>query len=516
MKILTADQIREAEIYTVNREGLEVGELMERAALTFTSWFINHCGRGKEVAIFCGPGNNGGDGLAVARLLYERNYLVRTFLPETDSTFSEEFNLNLMRLPKNVPVIRYQSVTGLDHYHLGKARIVDALFGTGLNRPLTGLYAETVRFLNQLHAEIISIDLPSGLFADSSTPADSAVIKAAETVTFTSPKLGLLLPQNKTYSSQMHCLPIGLNIVFMKSVLTTCYFTGPENLKPRWRFRPKFAHKGTFGHALLLAGSYGKMGAAVLAAKACLRSGTGLLTVALPKTGYHIMQTAVPEAMVLPDQNANELTTLPEETERYAAIGIGPGIGLGEATKKLVALLLEKATVPLVLDADALNILGANKDLLKMLPPETILTPHPKEFERLTYPLEDDFERLELLRSFCQQYRCYVVLKGAYSCLGTPAGSLYFNSTGNPGMATGGTGDVLTGIITALRAQHYSAEDACLIGVYMHGLAGDIAKAEKGETALIATDIIESLGQAFLTLEKKNREPVGEEKIYTG
>ncbi|MFC5270712.1 NAD(P)H-hydrate dehydratase [Adhaeribacter terreus] len=501
MKILSAAQLREADKFTIERENLQPGALMERAAQAFTNWFINNCGREKEVAIFCGPGNNGGDGLAVARLLNEYNYLVRTFLPETDSVFSEDFKLNLKRLPKSVPVIRYKNISTLEHLHLSKTRIVDALFGTGLNRPLTGLYSETIQFLNGLHTEIISIDVPSGLLADTATPQEAAVVKAAQTITFSSPKLALLLPQNQVYSQQMHSVLIGLNIGFIESLRTQYHYIDTVIVKSRWKPRPQYAHKGTFGHALLLLGSYGKMGAAILSTRACLRSGAGLISVSLPKAGYQIMQTAAPEAMVLADPDEKKLTELPEEPGKYAAIGIGPGIGLAVETKKMVGNLLEKVKVPLVLDADALNILAADKTLLAKLPPETILTPHPKEFERLTQPLQDDFERLKLLRDFCENYRCYVVLKGANTCIGTPSGNLYFNSTGNPGMATGGSGDALTGIITALRAQGYSAEDACILGVYTHGLAGDLAKNEKGETALIASDIIENLGKAFKTLE---------------
>ncbi len=502
MKILSAAQLREADAFTIDRENLGPGELMERAALAFTQWFETHCGREKEVAIFCGPGNNGGDGLAIARLLNERNYLVSTFLPQTDSTFSEDFNLNLERLPDLVPVIRFQNLKDLETQSLGNTCIIDALFGTGLNRPLSGLYAETIRFLNELQPEIISIDVPSGLYTDSAAPPEAAIIKASQTVTFSSPKLAFLLPQNQVFVGEMNVVPIGLNIGFMAGVHAQHYFTEVELIKEKWQTRPKFAHKGNFGHGLLLAGSYGKMGAAVLATRACLRSGIGLCSVSIPGSGYNILQISAPEAMVMPDENEVQLATLPPDLDKYAAIGIGPGLGQAPETIKMVAELLKKVTVPLIMDADALNILSLDKNLLPKLPPETILTPHPKEFERLTRPVTDDFERLELLREFCEQNRCYVVLKGAYSCIGTPSGNLFFNSTGNSGMATGGSGDVLTGIITALRAQRYAAEDACILGVYIHGLAGDLAKEKKGETALIASDIIENLGLAFKKLEE--------------
>jgi NAD(P)H-hydrate epimerase len=500
MKILSAAQMREADAFTIEREKLAAGELMERASQAFANWYTTCFKPGKEAFIFCGPGNNGGDGLAIARLLHDQDYEVRTFFPQSDSAFSEDFKLNLERLPDAITRVPYSLVAELEDLDLKNARIIDALFGTGINRPVTGIYAETINFLNNAQAEIIAVDVPSGLFADAPTPENSAVIKATYTVSFELPKLAFFLPRSGEFAGHWETLKIGLNNTFLESVVTRHFYTTPEIIKSRWKPRTKFSHKGTFGHALLLAGSYGKIGAAILAANACLRSGVGLLSVALPEVGYAIMQTTTPEAMVLPDKKPENLSVMPAELEKYAAIGIGPGIGQHADTKKMVAELLEKVNVPLVLDADALNILAADKNLLQKLSPETILTPHPKEFERLTESAKDDFHRLEQLQEFCEKYRCYVVMKGAYTCIGTPAGNLYFNPTGNPGMATGGSGDVLTGIITGLRAQKYSAEDACLIGVYAHGLAGDIAENKKSETALIASDIIENLGNAFLEL----------------
>lgn len=502
MKILSAAQIREADAFTIEREKLAPGELMERAASAFANWYTAHFTPEKETLIFCGPGNNGGDGLAVARLLYQRQYPVRIYLPETGSVPSADFNLNQERLPSEIPVQRFPKTAELPHFEKEKVRVIDALFGTGLNRPLSGLFAETIAFLNGLEAEIIAVDVPSGLFSDAATPHHAAVIKARYTISFEMPKLAFLLPESSELVGEWETVAIGLNPEFMHAVRTPYHFTTAAAAATLFRPRSRFSHKGTFGHALLMAGSYGKMGAAVLTAKACLRGGVGLLSVAIPKCGYEIMQIAAPEAIVLPHFSKDHLTEFPADVNKYAAIGMGPGIGQHRETKQLLAGLVNHPEAKLVLDADALNLLAADKELLSKLPPETILTPHPKEFERLTESAKDDFNRLELLGEFCERYRCYVVLKGAYSCIGTPSGNYYFNSTGNPGMATGGSGDALTGIITALRAQGYPAEDACLLGVYVHGLAGDLAKADKGETALIAGDIIEYLGKAFQTLEK--------------
>ncbi|KAA9331953.1 NAD(P)H-hydrate dehydratase [Adhaeribacter soli] len=506
MKILTAAQLREADAFTIEREKLGPGELMERAATAFVNWYTAHFTSEKETLIFCGPGNNGGDGLAIARLLHQQQYPVRVFLPETGSSFSADFSLNLERLPPEIPVQRYESLSGLPHFEKEKSRFIDALFGTGLNRPLTGLYAETIAFLNASGIEIIAVDVPSGLFTDSPSPEDAPIIQATYTVSFEMPKLAFLLPKTGEFAGDWQTVPIGLNQEFIHAERTPYHFTTEEAVSKIFRSRPKFSHKGTFGHALLMAGSYGKMGAAVLTAQACLRSGVGLLSVAIPECGYQILQISAPEAMVLPDPSESHLTEFPADLQKYSAIGIGPGIGQQRETRQLLSGLLDHAEAKLILDADALNLLAADKKLLNKLPPETILTPHPKEFERLAGSATDDFQRLELLREFCERYRCYVVLKGAYSCIGTPSGNFYFNSTGNPGMATGGSGDALTGIITALRAQHYPPEEACILGVYLHGLAGDLAKAEKGETALIAGDIIAYLGKAFQRIGERATE----------
>lgn len=502
MKILSDAQTREADAFTIERRKLAPGELMERAATAFTNWFVSKYSAEKIVAVFCGPGNNGGDGLAIARWLHHMSYAVQVFLPQTDSVFSSDFNLNLERLPPEIPVTKFTSVTGLPSFFPGNATVIDALFGSGLNRPLSGVYAETVAFLNNSDAEIIAVDIPSGLYSDAATPPEAPIIKATHTISFELPKLVFMLPEASQFIGNWHNVPIGLSPEFIEAETVRHYFTTASDIQKMFRPRSKFSHKGTFGHALLMAGSYGKMGAATLSVNACLRSGAGLVSTAIPEVGYTIMQLAAPEAMAIPDKNPHYLTTFPLETEKYAAIGIGPGIGQEAETNKLVGRLLEETKTPLILDADVLNILGSDKQLLQKLPPETILTPHLKEFERLTKPAQNDFHRLELLQEFCERYRCYVVLKGAHSCIGTPSGNLHFNPTGNAGMATGGSGDVLTGILTALRAQGYSALETCLLGVYIHGRAGDLAKQKSGETALIAGDIISNLGEAFRELEE--------------
>ncbi|GAB2948381.1 bifunctional ADP-dependent NAD(P)H-hydrate dehydratase/NAD(P)H-hydrate epimerase [Hymenobacter coalescens] len=499
MKLLTAAQTRQADAATIQHESISSAALMERAATAFTDWLCRRLSPtdAGEVLLLCGPGNNGGDGLVAARLLHERGYRVRVGLLTADQ-HSADWELNRQRLPPAIPTAEW-STDPLPPIAAGTV-VIDALFGTGLSRSLSGAAADAVRHLNAAQARVVSIDLPSGLLADAPQPKDSPVVKARHTVTFELPKLALLLPQNAAYVGRWHVAPIGLSPQFLAEVPAGMHLVDAALLAGRLPARPVFAHKGTFGHALLLAGSKGKIGAAVLAARACLRGGVGLLTVQVPGAGYPVLQTAAPEAMCLTDVCKTHLSELPD-LKPYAAVGMGPGIGQDDETRAALEELLCTARVPLVLDADALNLLGANRSLLDLLPPDTLLTPHPKEFERLTEPARDDYHRLELLRAFARQYRCYVLLKGAYSCLAAPDGQLYFNTTGNPGLATGGSGDVLTGLSLALRAdQRLSPLYAALLAVYAHGRAADLAAAHTGEAGLIAGDLPPYIGPALQEL----------------
>ncbi|HEY4651436.1 MAG TPA: NAD(P)H-hydrate dehydratase [Pontibacter sp.] len=500
MKILSAAQTRQADAATLQYEEIDSLELMERAARAFTACFENKFTPQEQVYIFCGPGNNGGDGLAVARLLCQRQYAVKVFLIGDSEKVSPDHKVNLQRLPEAVQRHTILSVADLPTINR-KHCVVDALFGTGLNRPVTDLFAEVIRHLNSSGACITSIDIPSGLFTDSQTPEESAIIKANYTISFELPKLAFFLPQHEPYVGEWHTVPIGLSPGFISEAQTNYNFSTASDIKQLLRRRRKFSHKGSYGHALLLCGGFGKMGAAVLAARACLRSGVGLLTVHAPAAGYPILQTAVPEAMTLADKHRKHISELPEEMERYNVVGIGPGIGKDKHTKTALGQLLATSSLPMVIDADAINIIAGSDRLKAQLPKNRIIfTPHPKEFERLVGKTKNDYDRLEHLKEFCREYSCYVCLKGSHTAIGTPEGKIYFNTTGNAGMATGGTGDVLTGVITALVAQNYSLEEACLIGVFVHGLAGDLALQKVGEIGMIASDLIEHLPQAFLQL----------------
>ncbi|WP_299990245.1 NAD(P)H-hydrate dehydratase [uncultured Pontibacter sp.] len=502
MKILSAQQTREADAQTISEEGIASEELMERAARAFTGWLENKFTPEHPVYIFCGPGNNGGDGLVAARLLHQRLYDVKLYLVNDGGQTSTDFQINLERLPHEVPPHQISSKDDLPAIP-DKACVIDALFGTGLSRPVTGLYADAINWLNKHSNCTVAIDVPSGLYTDKQTPAEGAIVQADHTVSFELPKLAFFLPQHEQYVGEWHIVSIGLSPTYLAEAESNFHYVTQKEIQQLLKPRTKFSHKGTHGHALLLCGGYGKIGAAVLAARACLRSGVGLLTVQAPAIGYDVLQTAVPEAMLLPDSNRRHLSGLPETIEKFDAIGIGPGIGTERVTKTMLGQLLATSELPLVIDADAINLIASSDKLKVQLPKEKVIfTPHPKEFERLVCKSNNEYERLEELREFCRVYQCYMVLKGSHSAIATPEGDIYFNTSGNAGMATGGTGDVLTGILTALVAQGYTLKEACLLGVYLHGLAGDLAKGTVGEIAMIASDVIQHLPQAFQHLSR--------------
>lgn len=501
VNILNAQQIKDWDQFTIQHEPVSSIDLMERAATKCFDWIDNRNWNNKVFKIFCGKGNNGGDGLALARMLSQNDYKVFVFILESGKQGSNDFQINLQRL-HDISLLEIHFVQSKDNFpQINEDEvIVDALFGSGLNKPLEGLAGEVVKYINLSSAVIVSIDLPSGLFIDQSSKRNQ-VVKANYTLTFQCYKLALLMQENASFIGEVHVLEIGLHPDFLNTQKFNQFFVVDNVIKQIYQPRNAFAHKGNFGHALLIAGSYGKMGAAVLAAKSCLHSGVGLLTCYLPKCGYEIMQTALPEAMVMTDENQNTLSQLPGEIEKYSAIGIGPGIGTADETKKLISFVIRRYKKPLVIDADALNCLSHQKDLLGQLSPLSILTPHPKEFDRLFGDHENDFARLETAKQKSEQLNIVIVLKSHHTLIATPSGDLFFNSTGNAGMAKGGSGDVLTGIITALISQNYSVVHAAVFGVYIHGLSGDFAADTLSQEYIIATDVIDFLTKAFLQIK---------------
>lgn len=492
MKILSADQIKAWDAYTIREESIASSELMERAGRAFVTWFIERYDATQKVGIVCGTGNNGGDGLAIARLLNDWNYPVKVWIVRGGIKESPDFTSNLKRLEK----ISIQEITTNADFELFSDRniLIDAIFGTGLSRPVEGIYAKVIECLNQSKSIKLAVDIPSGLRVDQHSEGE--IFKAHQTVSFQNPKLSFLMPENQQFVGEWHLVDIGLSKKFLKEVEAFYSLVTLKSAKRILKPRSRFDHKGKFGHALLIAGSTGKMGACILSAKAALRSGVGLLTTHVPQCGYTIIQTAVPEAMTTIDQSADCFSGR-EVEDFYDVLGIGPGLGQADVSINGLEEILNKFRKPVVIDADALNILSSNPELQKLIPAGSILTPHPGEFERMVGPLKNDFDRLEKLKELADRIQSVVILKGAYSAIATPDKSVFFNSTGNPGMATGGSGDVLTGILTSLLAQGYQSKDAAILGVYLHGLAGDLAAREKGQNSLIASDIIDFLPSAF-------------------
>jgi len=502
MKILTAAQTKEADVYTIKHEPISSIDLMERASLQCVKWLTDKYDKSTSFSIFCGIGNNGGDGLVMARKLQQKGYPINLFIVQFSKRSTVDFDVNLEKMVTLGinPIIL--SAKEFNFSIVESDVVIDAIFGSGLSRPIDGFVAKIVKGINQHPSKTIAIDIPSGLFCENNTGNSlGAIIHADYTLTFQQPKLAMLFPENGKFIGDFKVLDIGLHTSFLAELQTTNYCITKEIVKKILKPRTKFSHKGTYGHALLIAGSTGKMGAEILAARACLRAGIGLLTVQLPKSGLEIMQISVPEAMCVVDESENTISHF-TDISPYSCVGIGPGLGKSIETQNVLKLLIQTSTHPIVVDADALNILSEHPTWLSYLPNNSVLTPHPKEFKRLFGKWENDEERLENQKKASKKYHIIIVLKGANTSVSFPNGEVYFNSTGNPGMATAGSGDVLTGIITSLIAQAYNSREASILGVYLHGLAGDIAKEQVGENSLIASDLIASIPMAFIEIQR--------------
>lgn len=506
MKIFTSAQIHELDNYTIEHEPIKSIDLMERAAKALMHAITGRWMPTVPVVVFAGPGNNGGDALAVARLLTEQGFQVKTYLFNISGRLSADCAENKRRLleTKKVKSLFTEVTQEFDPPQLERGMlVVDGLFGSGLNKPLNGGFASLVKYINSSKAEVVSIDMPSGLMTEDNTyNVRQNIIRATLTLTLGQKKLSMLFAENQPFIGELQVLDIGLSREGIEKTDSQYTMLTRDDVKPLLLKRDPFAHKGTMGNALIIAGSYGMAGAAILATEACLRSGAGKVTAYSPRKNVPILQTAVPEAVL---HIGNEETAFAEgiDTEDFQAVGIGPGLGTSEQTAIAIIAQLRRTQCPLVCDADAINILSSHRAWLQQLPKEIIMTPHPKEFDRLEGHSADSFERLSKARDLAQRLSAYVILKGHRTALCCPDGHIVFNTTGNAGMATGGSGDVLTGILTGLLARGYSRKSACVVGMYLHGLAGDIAAAEMGEESLIARDIIRCLPKAFGMLNAK-------------
>ncbi|MGC8750338.1 NAD(P)H-hydrate dehydratase [Hydrotalea sp.] len=489
MKLLSAAQLQEWDAYTIANTPIASIDLMEIAAKACTQWILKQPFLKQPIYIFCGKGNNGGDGLAIARLLHEAGFTPKVFIAEFGKPGTDNFQENLHRLHVLGIPIQYISSENLLPPIPDESIVIDALLGVGLNKPLSGLYALIAAHINTVNAIVIAIDVPTGMYIDQHTESTN-IVKANYTLTIQCAKLCFLIPENAAFFGQVQILDIGLHPAYLSTIDTNLQLTELEDIQQCIHTRDTFSHKGQFGHALIIAGSEEKMGAAIMATGAALRSGTGLVTAQIPQSGATALNICYPEAMLLLRSN------IIDNLNHYTAIGIGPGLGVNDASQQILFNLISHFKQPMVIDADALSILAENTEWLGLLPNESILTPHPKEFDRVFGKCANDFERLHKALALTQQYPLTIVLKGHHTLI-AHQGKGFFNTTGNAGLAKGGSGDVLTGIITALLAQKYEPCIAARLGVYLHGTAADLALETEAEESLIATQVIAYLGKAW-------------------
>ncbi len=504
MKILTADKIKEWDKYTIENEPISSVDLMERASIGITTELrLRWSPKETRFIVFAGPGNNGGDALAVSRMLCKAGYTVLTYLFNIKGKLSDDCETNKKRLEATEGSRLIEITSQFSFPEISsKDVIIDGLFGIGLNKPLSGGYAGVVKRINTGKATVVSIDIPSGLMAEDNTAnTPDTIIQADLTLTLQTPKLAFFFAENQKYIGEVKTLDIGLIPLEHTPIENSISVIEKKDVQEILKPRDPFAHKGTMGHALLVSGQYGMAGATVLAARACLRSGVGKLTVHTPELNNNILQCSVPEAILSPDFSDTRISR-PISTYEYNALAIGPGIGTHEETANVLHAFIRNHPGGMVIDADAINILGVHPEWIQEIPQDSILTPHPKELENLVGSCTDSYDRMVKARDMAMKMQFYIVIKGHNSMTCTPTGRVFINPTGNAGMATAGSGDVLTGILNALTAQGYTADEACRLGVYLHGLAGDIACEKFGEESMIAGDIIDALPQAFKQLKK--------------
>jgi len=498
MKIFTAEQIQKGDRYTIEHEPVLSIQLMERAAEACVNWISENCKNHRNFAIFCGSGNNGGDGFAIARMLYQKGFDIDVFT-NSKAKFSPDAQNNFREL-KEISGISVREFKEAEDYRFdGRTVIIDALFGTGLSRPLEGEFKDLIELLNATANIKISIDLPSGLFADSVSPEGASIFKADYTLSFQFWKKTFLHPETGKYAGKIRILDIHISEDYIAETETENFVINDKAVKQIFRPRQEFSHKGTYGKVVIIGGSYGKMGAAVLSTKAALKTGAGLTFTLAPKCGYEILQTSNPEAMFI--EGGTEFVSHIEADDQ-AVYGAGPGLGTGKETVKAFIAFLKAHSKPLILDADALNMISQEPQNIKLIPEGSIITPHPKEFERLFGATGNSFERVELAKAKAREHHLYIVLKDHRTQVITPEGKVFYNVTGNSGLAKGGSGDILTGIITSFSAQNYTHEEAAILGVWFHGRAAEFASGKYSKESMLPTDVIHEFGKVFTELNE--------------
>jgi hydroxyethylthiazole kinase-like uncharacterized protein yjeF len=497
MLILSAEQLKQADLYTIKNEPVSSLELMERASEKCAEYLCLHFSENTYFLIVCGPGNNGGDGLVIARLLKSNKKKVHVIL--IGDNFSEENKIQQQKVSENRIIISDNS--SLNEYAANSEIIVDCIFGYGLKRKPEGVFDDCISKMNLSGKPIISIDIPSGLFTEGQTDF-STVIKATVTLTFQFQKLCFLLPDSGIYAGKVEVVDIGLLYPEKTEKEALATYVTSDNLKKCLPKRNPFSHKGTYGHAFLIGGMKGKTGAMIMSTRSCLRTGAGLTTVFIPEKFHDVLAKIAPEAMLGNTTGEDYLTEVNFVNMIPDAIGIGPGMGTNADTIIVLKKVIDQKDIPKVLDADALNLISQNKMLFENLNESCIITPHPGEFKRLAGDYASSLEMIDLQKAFSKKYKCIVVLKNRFTSVTDSKGNLYFNSTGNPGLAKGGSGDTLTGIITALLAQKLSCLEAALTGVFIHGLAADLAVEKINERSLLASDVTDFISPAIDILQK--------------
>ena len=512
VKIFSAKQLSEADTVTTEKHDISSLDLMEHAGSQVFNWLHQRLqGAKMPIHIFCGIGNNGGDGLVVGRLLIKQGYTVKIYIANFTDKRSKCFLINYDRIKETTKDWPLLMTSEKDFPEIDDNDIIiDALFGIGLNRPPEGWLKPLIQHINKSNAFTLAIDIPSGLYANQALEDPEAVIKVNHTLTFQAPKLSFFLPETGKFVPFFDIIDIGLDPEYLHKTDPLAQLIGKQQAQQFYRPRKAFDHKGTYGHSLLIAGSYGKIGAAVLSTKAAFRIGAGLVSVFIPKCGYPVLQTAVPEAMTITDTEDNFIKNIDYDIEP-SAIAVGMGIGKKQETVSALEKLFKKSKAPMVIDADALNCISENKKLLKVLPKHAILTPHPGELKRLIGEWSDDYDKLEKAKGFSKKHKVVLLIKGAHTAI-IFEDKLYINTTGNPGMATAGSGDALSGVLTGLLSQEYDPLLAAVFGVYMHGQAGDIASQKMSYESVMANDIIENLGNAYMSLFEKPEQQEAEKK----
>ncbi|MFD0931182.1 NAD(P)H-hydrate dehydratase [Psychroflexus salinarum] len=501
MKILSASQLADLDSFSCKEQRISSWELMERAAgLAYEEISSSLESTSQMIKVLAGPGNNGGDGLAIAYFLARDGFDVEVYLVNFTSSRSDDNQKNLVRL-KNQSKCKIEDIdedSKVPSFNSNDI-IIDSIFGVGLNRPMPEFVQKLIKSVNKHSFKTIAIDIPSGMYMDKSINEDEQVFKSDLTLTFQTPKLSFYLPDYSDFIGEVKIIDIGLSQKRLSEISSEFTFVDLNFTKTLYQLRSRFSHKGTYGHAVLIGGSRLMLGSVILSSKSCMRSGVGKTSVLMPSRGYSALIQHLPEAMII-ENTSEEFISYKKLDFNADAIGIGVGIGTSKDALKALSNWLENSKQPLVIDADALNLIAEHKALQRQIPKKSILTPHPGELRRLIGSWKDDFEKLEKIKNFSTKHDVIILGKDAFS-LCVYKNKVFVNSTGNSGMATAGSGDVLTGLVTGLLAQGYSSLNAATIGMFLHGMAGDLAAKETSQESLIASDITNHLGYSFSKLK---------------